>query len=238
MDRGTVSVIIPVRNGERYLAEALGSVRAQSYRHLEVLVVDDGSEDGTAEVVRRARDPRVRYVYQEPGGAAAARNHGIRLARGHYLAFLDADDLWDENKLGLQVAALAGPGSPPDMVFGHARAFAGHPAELPAEPGAPRHEVPGYSSGTLLIGMETFRRVGFFDARWRVGEFIDWYLRAVEAGLTHVMLPDVVLHRRIHGDNVTRRAGAARSDYARVVAAAIARRRVRRAPAGRTAPPA
>jgi glycosyltransferase involved in cell wall biosynthesis len=236
--RGTVSVIIPVRNGERFLAEALGSVLGQSYPHLEVLVVDDGSEDGTAEVVRRARDPRVRYAYQRPGGAAAARNHGVRLAGGHYLAFLDADDLWHESKLRLQVATLAGSDSPPDMVFGHARAFAGHPGGLSAEPGAPRHEVPGYSSGTLLIGTEAFRRVGFFDVRWRVGEFIDWYLRAVEDGLTHVMLPDVVLHRRIHGDNATRRAGAARSDYARVVAAAVARRRARPAPAGRGAPSA
>jgi glycosyltransferase involved in cell wall biosynthesis len=220
-----VSVIIPVRNGERFIAEALSSVVAQSYPRIEVVVVDDGSDDGTADIVRRTPDPRIRYVRQEPGGAAAARNLGVRLACGAYLSFLDADDVWDADKLRLQIAAFSSHGPALDMVFGHVRPFheASWPPAADADPAHPAS--PGYSSGTLLVRTPSFHRVGFFDSRWRVGEFIDWFMKSTEAGLSHLMLPDVVMRRRIHGDNMTRWMRQARSDYARIVAAAIERRR-------------
>jgi glycosyltransferase involved in cell wall biosynthesis len=80
-------------------------VVAQSYPRIEVVVVDDGSDDGTEDIVRRTPDPRIRYVRQEPGGAAAARNLGVRLACGAYLSFLDADDV---------SADAAEPGELPD----------------------------------------------------------------------------------------------------------------------------
>jgi cellulose synthase/poly-beta-1,6-N-acetylglucosamine synthase-like glycosyltransferase len=106
--RPRVTVVVPVRNGERYLAGTLRSVLAQTASHLEVIVVDDGSSDGTAAIVAglAATDPRIRYVEARGQGVAAARNQGIELARAPLVAPLDADDLWLPTKLEVQLARL------------------------------------------------------------------------------------------------------------------------------------
>ena len=109
-----VSIIIPAYNAELWIAESIGSVLAQTWRELEVIVVDDGSQDATPEIVAGIGDPRVRLIRQENRGAAAARNHGLKLARGNYLQFLDADDLLSADKLELQMIEL--DGAPPDSV--------------------------------------------------------------------------------------------------------------------------
>jgi glycosyltransferase involved in cell wall biosynthesis len=211
-----VSVIIPVRDGERYLAEAVRSVLDQSYEQVDPIVVDDGSQDGTADVARGFEDA-LRYVRQAPAGTAAALNRGIGLARGPFLAFLDADDLWTPRKLELQVAALArDPGL--DIVFGHVRQF----RDLVSAPAEPQ---PGLSKGTMVVRRESFERVGAFDTAWRVGDFVDWYARAEDRGLVSTMLPDVVMLRRLHAGNSTLRDSGALVDYARVARAALERRR-------------
>lgn len=102
----TVTIVIPAYNAESTIAETLSSVLAQTYRDFEVLVVDDGSTDKTSGVVSAAEDQRVRLVRIPNGGVARARNHGISQARAELVAFLDADDLWEPDKLELQVAAL------------------------------------------------------------------------------------------------------------------------------------
>jgi glycosyltransferase involved in cell wall biosynthesis len=109
-----VTVVIPCFNQGEYLAEALESVRRQTFRDWECIVVDDGSTDTTAQVGQEfaRRDARIRYVYQRNGGLASARNRGLELARTAYLQFLDADDLLHASKLELQLAALGGaPGN-------------------------------------------------------------------------------------------------------------------------------
>jgi len=103
--RPLVSVILPTHNRREFLREALDSVRAQSYPHREIIVVDDGSTDGTADMIRRDY-PDVRYTWQENRGPSAARNRGIALAGGEWLAFLDSDDLWRPKKLARQLAVL------------------------------------------------------------------------------------------------------------------------------------
>ena len=100
-----VSVVIPTYNYARYVPEAIDSVLAQSFEELEIIVVDDGSTDKTAEVLR-AFGGQLRVIRQERRGLSAARNTGIRAARGQYLAFLDSDDLWLPEKVSLQVARL------------------------------------------------------------------------------------------------------------------------------------
>ncbi len=100
-----VSVIIPVFNGEETICRAVDSVLAQSYRELEVIVVDDGSTDSTNKLLRQYGS-KIRLAEREKSSLASARNHGIRLARGEYLAFLDADDSWVQEKLAIQVAIL------------------------------------------------------------------------------------------------------------------------------------
>lgn len=100
-----ISVVIPAYNSARFLPRALDSVLAQTHSVQEIIVVDDGSQDNTREVVEAYGVP-VRYVHQANGGPSLARNHGIELARHPWVAFLDADDWWDSSKLALQVAAL------------------------------------------------------------------------------------------------------------------------------------
>jgi glycosyltransferase involved in cell wall biosynthesis len=108
-DHPLVSVLIPTYNRAHCLANAIDSALAQTYPHVEIVVVDDGSQDHTGELIaaRYGDDPRVRYVYQQNGGVSAARNHGLRLCRGELVAFLDSDDLWLPWKLELQVACLS-----------------------------------------------------------------------------------------------------------------------------------
>ena len=99
----SVSVIIPVYNGGKFLAEAINSILSQKHSPIEIIVIDDGSTDNTSEVAMSYGN-RVHYVYQENKGAPAARNHGLRLASGNIIASLDADDIWAENKLKKQLA--------------------------------------------------------------------------------------------------------------------------------------
>src|ERR1044071_4471000 len=120
-----ISVIMPAYNAERYVAESIRSVVGQTYADWELLVVDDGSTDGTAEVVQglAAADGRVKYLSQPQGGQGKARNAGIRASGGELVAFLDSDDLWEPEKLALQVAALEESGA--DVIFSDAFIFSG-----------------------------------------------------------------------------------------------------------------
>jgi glycosyltransferase involved in cell wall biosynthesis len=225
-----VSVVMPVHNGERYLVEAVESVLTQSYRHLELMLVDDGSTDGSADLAR-GFGTALRYEYQANAGQSTARNRGIQLARGPLLAFLDDDDYWSTEKLALQVAVLANDPAV-EAVFGHVRQFVS-PDIDPEAAGRVRYHaeiMPGHIPGTMLIRREAFDRVGPFDPQWRLGEFVHWYARATEAGLHTVMLPDIVLHRRLHQDNEGIKQRAEAVQYVRILKATLDRRRAQREP--------
>ena len=117
-----VSVIIPTYNRRDYVQEAIDSVLAQRYTNYEIIVIDDGSTDGTGEALRARYGDRIRYEWQENQGESVARNRGIELARGEFVAFLDSDDLWFPRKLGKQVEFMeANPGV--GMVFSQAWAI-------------------------------------------------------------------------------------------------------------------
>lgn len=101
-----VSIIVAAWDGDKYIGETLKSLLNQSEKDIEVLVVDDGSTDRTAEIVKSYRDPRVQYFYQENSGSQASpRNKGIKEARGDFVGFCDQDDLWYKNKIQKQIAA-------------------------------------------------------------------------------------------------------------------------------------
>lgn len=220
-----VSVVIPAYNAERYVAEAIESALGQSHPPGEVIVIDDGSTDGTADVVRRFSD-RVHYCYQKNGGIGDARNKGIQLARATLLAFLDADDCWTENKLSLQLQQFdLDPEL--DMVFGQAlQVLNGDPWDnRKSNSPLSLNKVPAIIPGGILIKRQSFLRVGDFRSDTKVGEFIDWYARAVELGLKSRVLPDLVLWRRLHDSNQGIRERASVSDYARVLKASLDRRR-------------
>ncbi len=205
-----VSVVIPVYNGQRFLRQALKSVFDQTCRPLEVLVIDDGSTDASAEIVRGFDG--VRYIQQGNAGAAAARNAGIAASRGELIGLLDQDDEWLPDKLARQTTVLA---ANPEvgLVLGHSRQFLepGEPMPawiLKAELG----DQPGYISSVWLMRRTAWDAVGPFDARYRIAQDVDWLARAKDVGVGIHMLPEVVIRRRIHGGNLSAEAATARQD--------------------------
>lgn len=225
MGEATISVIIPVYNGERYLGDAIASVLAQTVPVHEIIVVDDGSTDGSLSVAERF-GASVRCHRQANAGAGAARNGGVALAGGEFLAFLDADDLWTPDKLRRQLAAFADDPEQ-EMVFGHLQQF--HSPELTAEERrgcAIRVAVmPGYHAGSMLIKTAAFHRVGLYNPNLRIGEFIDWHARAMDVPLKSHLLPEIVVKRRLHQSNLGVVARDQRSGYLHALKASLDRRR-------------
>lgn len=196
-----ISAIITVYNGEKYIAEALQSIFNQDYPNMEVIVIDDGSTDRTSEVVNKFLG-KLLYYFQENAGIAAAKNLGIEKATGDYFSFLDADDLWLNEKTNKQISLLLDDPSV-DLVFGNVKQF--YSPELTAETRekylCPENAYPGIHSGTMLIRRESFFKVGLFDTKWHKGIFNDWYLRASEVGFKTYTFDDIFMMRRIHENN-------------------------------------
>jgi glycosyltransferase involved in cell wall biosynthesis len=195
-----VSVIIPVFNGSRYLAEAVESVLIQTYQPVEVIVVDDGSTDNSAGIACSFKD--IHYIYQKNQGVAVARNTGLAAAHGDFIAFLDADDTWPVHKLKTQVDYLL---SHPAVGFTIAR------IKNIIEPGATyppqvmQHILKEDQIGlaTIVARKEVFDNVGSFDPRFAVAEDFEWFTRAKDAGIPEAVLPEVLLFRRIHDTNIS-----------------------------------
>jgi glycosyltransferase involved in cell wall biosynthesis len=201
VNRPLVSVVVPVYNGERFLASALCSVFEQDYRPFEVIVVDDGSTDGTAGIARSFR--RVRYVYQKNQGPAAARNTGVATARAEYIAFLDADDIWTPKKLSVQMEHLL---DHPEVGYVSARArnFLESTADLPAwlTEELFTKEHPALPSA-LVVRKPVFYEIGEFDPGYAVAEDVDWLARAKAAEVQSFLVPETLVHRRIHDSNLS-----------------------------------
>ena len=221
----TLSVVIPCYNAGAYLSEALVSALEQVPSPDEVLVVDDGSTDGSLGVAERFGD-RVRCVRQEQQGAAVARNHGLSLARGDVIAFLDADDLWPAGSLAARLAVLD-THPDVDIAAGLVKQFIS--PELPDDVRRTlvcSDEVSrGRLVGSMLIRRRAFDRIGGFDPSFKMAEAVDWVARADLAGLTSRIIDEVVLLRRVHTTNTTTRLKADNRDYVRMLKASIDRRR-------------
>jgi glycosyltransferase involved in cell wall biosynthesis len=220
-----VTVIIGAYNAERYLAEAIDSVLAQTHPRLELIVVDDGSTDGSGRIAESYGDP-VRCIRQENGGMAAARNRAIPEARGDYLAFLDADDRFPPDKLRSQLAVFEAQPEL-DVVYGHVTEFLSPDLDEAARAllRAPEHDVPWPTPNLMLVKRESFLRVGLFSTELKVGIGVDWYARANELGLRSAAPPVVVLERRLHAENNGIRQRESKPQYLHVLKAALDRRR-------------
>lgn len=214
-----VTAVVPVHNGAEYLGEALQSIFDQTAKPREIVVVDDGSTDATAEVA--ARFPGIMYLKQPQRGAAEARNAGAQRAAMPYLAFLDADDLWDAAKTERQLHRM-GEAPAVDIVAGRMLNF---------QRGAGGDVVPiGEASDCHLLPVLLMRRQAFFQAgplsaSWRVGETIDWWARAMDCGLTHAGVSAVVYLRRVHRGNVGSAGRGAAREYLKVLHTVVKRRR-------------
>lgn len=206
-----VSVIIPARDAAHFLPNALRSVETQGVAGLEVWVVDDGSTDGTRDLVNNWT-PRVNYLYQAPTGPAAARNAGIRQATGEYVAFLDADDIWLPEKLSRQLAALDASPEAAMCVTGYVEMQADGRTKSYVEHQRRLHR------GCLLKNLflrgrlclpsvvarrSLFERVGLFEESLYIAEDWNLWLR-VAANERVLLIPDPLVLLRRHQTNVTR----------------------------------
>jgi glycosyltransferase involved in cell wall biosynthesis len=238
VSRPLVSVVIPAFNAERFLGEAIESVRAQTYAPLETIVVDDGSTDGTAVVASAFSE--VTVIEQANAGPSAARNRGFAASRGEFIAFQDADDLMTADKLEVQAGLLIDraevgcvlaeqellvePGT--EMPFW----IEGSKVQTVMPPRPPELEgEPLVHPMSLVVRREVFELVGGFDESMRTAEDLDWMLRASEEGVEIARLPDVLMRRRVHPDSLTQDAEAARLGLFRAFKSRIERHRARSA---------
>ncbi|MBN1317302.1 MAG: glycosyltransferase [Anaerolineales bacterium] len=200
--RPLVSVIIPVLNGERFLAEAVSSVLEQNYRPVEILVIDGRSIDGTAEIARSFE--KVRYICQTDQGLANARNEGIRAAGGELIAFLDHDDIWTLNKLGIQVDYLI-QHSNIQYTISKIRLFLEQGCVLPL--GYSKRLIEnsqvGFTPGALVARKSLFQKIGFFNSEYAIGCDTDWFARTLDANVPMVVIPQILHYKRIHDANLS-----------------------------------
>jgi len=227
----TVSVVVPVRDGARYLGEALDSVLAQLPADSEVVAVDDGSTDTTMAVLA-TYEPDVRTVQQSPSGLGVALNRGVAETRGALVAFCDADDRWVPGRLTAQLAAIdADPGL--DIVGGSVDEFLSPDAtDLAGRVRIADGPVQVRLLQALLVRRATLERVGAFDESLRHGVGIDWVSRADALGTRVGWIDMVVVQRRIHHANMGHDTTSARADLI-----AVMRRDRRRRAAGARRPP-
>jgi glycosyltransferase involved in cell wall biosynthesis len=223
-----VSVILPVFNGERFVRDTIESVLRQTYRPLDVVVVDDGSTDGSMGIIRTFR--QIRWVSHPNCGVSAARNTGVEASSGPFLAFIDQDDLWLPDKIEQQMRVLREDPSV-DYVLTWQTRF--------VQPGVPRPawvrpesiDVPlrAFDPSALLVRRSSFLRVGVFDVSYATAPDADWFFRAKDAGLRGECVPAVLVSRRIHAANSSRNPSGT-AELRRVARASIMRQRHQRAP--------
>lgn len=226
-----ISVIMPAYNAAPYIRDSVATVLGQDHRHLELIIVDDGSSDGTPELVE-GLDPRITVLRQKNAGPAAARNLGLKTAKGEFIAFLDADDLWTPHKLSLQLAFLQ---AHPDygMAYGgFLRWFAKTDGSFDPPPPAQGADAPidaliQAQSGwiyvpllfdnivhiiTALLRREVVETVGGFNPALPTGEDYDFWLR-VSRRFRAAKLARTLAFYRIHKASITHKPRAENNEY-------------------------
>lgn len=214
MRTGTVTVVIPLYKGERWIAETLSSVVAQTYSNLEILVVDDGSPDNSWQIVDQfcRKDPRIRLIRKKNAGGSAARNTGLQEAQGEYIAPLDQDDLWHPDKIRLQVQALQSAGPEAGVVYSWCSAIDSNSRILRRDAGQ------SHAQGDVLLDVIMFtlmpsgsiplfrtsvlRSVGGYRSAFGPTDDIDLYIRAAKS-CTFLVLKEFLVGYRQHTTNVS-----------------------------------
>jgi glycosyltransferase involved in cell wall biosynthesis len=219
MIKGLVSAIVPTYNRRQFICETVDSILAQTYRNLEVIVVDDGSTDGTGELLKQRYGsvPRFRYIWQENAERAVARNTGIMAAQGEFIAFLDSDDLWLPEKLANQLAQFH---QQPEIVLSHTGYthidVSGQEVDQVVPPPQDsinqnrvfRRLLLGNTIGapTVLIRRSALEHTGFFCEDRRLLAFEDWemWTRLAYQG-TIGYIPEPLAKYRLHPGNTFER---------------------------------
>jgi glycosyltransferase involved in cell wall biosynthesis len=208
--KGLVSVIIPNYNYERYLGETLDSVLAQTYQEIEIIVVDDGSKDGSRAILESYGE-RITPIFQKNAGVSAARNNGVAASSGEYIAFLDADDAWLPSKIEKQVARFI---NEPDLGLVHVgvdevdaegrslvqRLEGVEGSVAPILLQLRREGVLGGGSG-LMVPRRVFNEVGGFDLRLSTSADWDLFYRISERYRVG-FVPEILIKYRVHSSNM------------------------------------
>ena len=229
----SISVILAVKNGARYLEESLRSVVTQDHPPCEILVLDDESTDETESIARTFESQGVRFISNRPSlGIAGSRNLGIQLARGELLAFTSHDDIWVSHKLRKQAERFA---ARPNLDYCIALVRPFLDPGMAAPPAGFRPElvgadVPGYLIETLVARRRAFERAGYFDTSFRQADDTEWYARARDLGLKMEVIEEALVHKRLHGNSTTYsidRAQQGRREMLRLVKQSLERRRTK-----------
>lgn len=221
-----VSVILPVRNGEHHLAQALSAIERNCTKQDELIVIDDDSNDGTMHLLQSFKPTFPVTILSGGGqGPAKARNNGLRVARGRYITFLDHDDHWPNDRIVSHLKILESDANI-DVVMGKIYYFTDlHQNDLPAF-------VKAYPTifhvhlGASTFRQEVFETIGFFDEDLRFSEDHDLFLRIREAGLMIYPLHEISLNYRIHENNMTRDKPMNDMQMAQVIKKSLSRRRL------------
>ena len=210
-ERPPVTVALPVYNGSRFVAETVASVLGQRGWHVHLVAVDDGSTDDSRDVLRAlaAGDSRITVLEQPSNlGVAAARTRAIARRDDPLIAFIDQDDRWTDDRLDIAWQSL-GHDSSLDFVLAHQR-FSTISEVLPAwfRPRWLQTPQPAHVFGAMLgWRARTWDVIGGLDESLRMGDDVDWFIRAKDRGLVSQMLPNVVLDRLIHDANTSANTG-------------------------------
>jgi glycosyltransferase involved in cell wall biosynthesis len=221
-----VSVIVPVFNGERFLSEALGSLGREPEPELEIVIVDDGSTDGSLSTVQALaqQDPRIVLIEGEHRGVSAARNAGLRAASGQYITFLDCDDLCPPGRIGRQLRKLT---SNPEaaVIVGETLWFEALTADFKPVPGTRYARLITVTLHSALFARSVFDKLGFFDETLTRCEDLDFFIRLAESD-AHVLVEKEIasLYRR-HDGNMTRDIRSMQKATLSALQRSIARRR-------------
>lgn len=219
-----ISVIVPFYNREGYIQEALESIFCQDFRDFEIIAVDDGSTDGSAQIVKEFSQTPINLISQENQGAASARNAGVRVARGRLITFLDSDDTWVPNKLSAQLADFHRH-SGNKLCFGHIQEFIS-PDFLDHQNQFQTRLIPGFSFITLLMLREDFLQIGDLDPSFQLAEFIEWFERSKHKGFSAYMSNSVYAYRRIHQGNIGRATSSNAKQYLKAIKSSLDQRRL------------
>jgi hypothetical protein len=223
-ERPLISVIIPVFNGEHFIRDAVENVLSQNYPALEIIIINDGSTDGTEAIIQQLPFD-IRYFSQNNCGPSAARNKGIQDASGEFITFLDVDDLWPENNLNIMVdEMLKNPEM--DVIRGYAQLMefnkiSGRYDYL----GNPKESFSDYI-GAAIYRKTAFEKVGLFDSMLRFAEDVDWFMRANEKKLKMKRLEEISLFVRRHGGNMTEGKNILELNVIKVFKKSLERRRM------------
>jgi len=215
-----VSVIVPVYNGEKFIAEAIDSIKSQKYPGIEIIIIDDGSTDRTKRIIDSYKDD-VRYYFQKNKGPAAARNVGIQKSRGSYIAFLDVDDIWPQGRLELLLNVFI-KNRQWEIVLGHICTEKSGQISVPEKLLQP-YIMPLFGCGMFKRGI--FDKVGLIDESLAFSEDHDWFLRVKEKKILLTIIKEVTLIKRAHRENMTSEKNWKGVDILKVLRQSIKRRK-------------